>query len=514
MADATNSDSKPQQNTLNLYSYAKDEKPQLDVHDLYSYIKDEKSQPNIFNLYSYVKDANPNQPNILDLYSYVKDAKSRQNILELYSYAKDRKSQSNIFDLYSYVKDENLDQPNNVDLYSYVKDGKSQPNSFDLYSYVKDKKLDQPNNMDLYSYAKADAKSQPNILDLYSYAKHSKPHPNILGLYSYAKDDANPQPNLLDLYSYSKNTKPQPSIHDLYSYVKDAKADQPKSKLNFLDLYSYAKDTKAQRLLDLYSYKHDAKEKESSTKDSSIRMVTKVEDDSQERKPMNIDNPIEMIFFTIKDLKVGKKVPFYFPQKDLSNSPPPSLPKEKADSIPFSLKQFPQILNLFSIPFDSPQAQVVEISLRLCELKPMKGEFKICSTSQETMLDSALSILGLKKKSDLKTLKTFHLTNPHAKFQNYTITQMPKEIPVPKFFACHSVPYPYAVYLCHSPAGGTKVLRLPLEGENGDRVDALAVCHMDTSDWTPRHPSFQVLKTKPGTPVCHVFPDTDLLWMS
>jgi hypothetical protein len=35
----------------------------------------------------------------------------------------------------------------------------------------------------------------------------------------------------------------------------------------------------------------------------------------------------------------------------------------------------------------------------------------------------------------------------------------------------------------------------------------LAYCHLDTSDWNPAHPAFEVLNTHPGgMPVCHFMP--------
>jgi len=41
---------------------------------------------------------------------------------------------------------------------------------------------------------------------------------------------------------------------------------------------------------------------------------------------------------------------------------------------------------------------------------------------------------------------------------------------------------------------------MPLEGEDGTRVKAAAVCHKDTSEWDPNHHiAFQVLKVKVGT---------------
>ncbi|CAK7329723.1 unnamed protein product [Dovyalis caffra] len=55
--------------------------------------------------------------------------------------------------------------------------------------------------------------------------------------------------------------------------------------------------------------------------------------------------------------------------------------------------------------------------------------------------------------------------------------------------------------LLPSQESGNKVLEVTLEGENGDRVEAASVCHMDTS-------------ARPGTsPVCHFFSPNNLRWV-
>ncbi|CAN1324459.1 BURP domain protein USPL1 [Linum perenne] len=80
--------------------------------------------------------------------------------------------------------------------------------------------------------------------------------------------------------------------------------------------------------------------------------------------------------------------------------------------------------------------------------------------------------------------------------------------------SCHTMPYPYLVYYCHSPAGGTKLFRVMLGGQ-ADReiVEAVALCHMDTSKWDRDNPSFRVLNIEPGKgPVCHFFPRYDIAW--
>ncbi|KAJ1378524.1 BURP domain [Sesbania bispinosa] len=154
-------------------------------------------------------------------------------------------------------------------------------------------------------------------------------------------------------------------------------------------------------------------------------------------------DPSLMVFFTLKDLKVGKRMPIYFPKRDPSTSPK-FWPREEADSVPFSLNQLPNLLKLFSFSPDSPQAKAMEDTLRECESKPIKGEVKFCATSLESMLDFTQSILGL--TSDLQVFTTSHLTKSSVTFQNYTILENIMEISAPKMVACHTMPYPYVVF--------------------------------------------------------------------
>ncbi|KAL3534548.1 hypothetical protein ACH5RR_003009 [Cinchona calisaya] len=213
------------------------------------------------------------------------------------------------------------------------------------------------------------------------------------------------------------------------------------------------------------------------------------------------------VFFVADDLKLGKTMPIYFPDGNPNPlSSPYLLPKYEADAIPFSLKQLPNILNHFSFPQDSHKAQVMENTLGACEAKPIEGETKICATSYETLIDFARKILGL--ETNIKVLSTHRpMRSNSAVLQNYTITEAPERISTPKMVACHTMRYPYIVFYCHSQEGDNRLHKTSLLGENGDRVEAIAVCHMDTSHWNRDHVSFRVLGIEPGTaPICHFFP--------
>ncbi|CDO97068.1 unnamed protein product [Coffea canephora] len=218
------------------------------------------------------------------------------------------------------------------------------------------------------------------------------------------------------------------------------------------------------------------------------------------------------VFFTDKQIKLGNRIPIYFPVVEPS-ARPPLLSREEADSIPFSSSQLPYLLHLFSFSQDSRQAKAMIDTLSHCEFKPATEDAKFCATSLESMLDSAREILG--SKAPLKVVTTNHLTEQTSSIlQNYTIQDEPRVISPARMVACHVLSYPYAVFYCHTKKDN-KLLKVSLVGENGGRVDAAAVCHMDTSDWDPNHLAFRVLKTVPGgSPICHFLPENNLVWVA
>ncbi|KAL3843468.1 hypothetical protein ACJIZ3_000871 [Penstemon smallii] len=219
-------------------------------------------------------------------------------------------------------------------------------------------------------------------------------------------------------------------------------------------------------------------------------------------------DPSLIVFFVIEDLKLGNTIPIYFPRRK-TNSTPHLLSKEEADSIPFSSQELYNLLQIFSFSEGSPQATAMEDTLGQCETKPIKGETKICATSKESMLDFTQMIFG--SETQIKVLSTTHLTQSNTLLQKYVVMEI-QEIPAPKLVACHTMPYPYAVFYCHYQKSESKVFSVTLNGESGDKVEAVAVCHMDTSQWSRNHVSFQVLGIEPGSsPVCHFFPSDNFV---
>ncbi|XWS54620.1 hypothetical protein CRYUN_Cryun10bG0104400 [Craigia yunnanensis] len=236
-----------------------------------------------------------------------------------------------------------------------------------------------------------------------------------------------------------------------------------------------------------------------------------MKDHDMEHHHQHIENA-EVGLFTIDDLRgfyVGKKLPIFFPIRDHSLYPP-FLPKEIADTIPFSSSQASTILQLFSVSPDSPKGKAIRETLRNCEFKA--GETKICATSLESLLGFLRKAFG--PEVDFKFISTSHPTITTPILQNYTVLEPPREIQSAKKVACHPNPYLYAVYFCHIDANyQTKAFKLSLVGDSGDKVEALVVCHMDTSAFNSDHIAFRLLGIKKGNSFCHVFREGDIVWI-
>ncbi|WVZ19925.1 hypothetical protein V8G54_007247 [Vigna mungo] len=97
--------------------------------------------------------------------------------------------------------------------------------------------------------------------------------------------------------------------------------------------------------------------------------------------------------------------------------------------------------------------------------------------------------------------------NQNENCNNFGVKDGVKILAEEEIIVCHPMNYPYVVFYCHKISNSTAHF-VPLEGEDGTRVKAVAVCHKDTSEWDPHHIAFQILKVKPETcPVCHFIPD-------
>lgn len=220
------------------------------------------------------------------------------------------------------------------------------------------------------------------------------------------------------------------------------------------------------------------------------------------------DNHDVAVFFLEKDLRPGTTMNLHFTR---TSSNAAFLPRSVTNSIPFSSKRLPDILSLFSVRSDSPEAEAMQKTLRECEEPASAGETRYCATSLESMVDFSSASLGTR---DVRALST-EVSKEGTPRQPYTITPSGVQRLIgSKAVACHAQPFAYAVFYCHVTRA-TKAYLVSLAGQDGAKVDAVVVCHTDTSSWNPKHLAFQLLQVKPGTvPVCHFLPQDHVVWAS
>ncbi|CAL8996894.1 unnamed protein product [Prunus brigantina] len=214
------------------------------------------------------------------------------------------------------------------------------------------------------------------------------------------------------------------------------------------------------------------------------------------------------IFFFEKDMSPGATMKFQFPRNSNTAT---FLPRESAQSIPFSSNKLPEIFNHFSVKPTSVEAKTIKETIEECEAPGLKGEEKYCATSLESMVDFSTSKLGTRNVEAIST----EVLERGATMSMHNYTTMPglKKLAGDKVVVCHKENYPYAVFFCHA-ISQTAAYVLSLNGDDGEKVKAVTICHLDTSEWSPEHLSFQILNVKPGTvPICHFISTDAIAWV-
>ncbi|KAJ9182695.1 hypothetical protein P3X46_006660 [Hevea brasiliensis] len=163
----------------------------------------------------------------------------------------------------------------------------------------------------------------------------------------------------------------------------------------------------------------------------------------------------------------------------------------------------PQILKYFSIEPSSKEAQTAKRTIEDCEAPNIRGENKYCATSLESLVDFVITKFGKKVQA------LANEAEKKNKEQEYTMLKGIKMIGDNQI-VCHNA---YAVFYCHT-INAMKAYTIPLEGVDGSKAKAIAVCHADTSAWNPKHIAFQILKVKPGgPPICHFVNSDTIVWV-
>ncbi|KAI0524658.1 hypothetical protein KFK09_004036 [Dendrobium nobile] len=209
-------------------------------------------------------------------------------------------------------------------------------------------------------------------------------------------------------------------------------------------------------------------------------------------------------FFRESSLKKGTVMPM----PDIRDRMPPRsfLPRSIAGKIPFSAAD---VIRIFKIPLGTAMANAVYSTVGDCERWPSRGESKRCTASAEDMIDFAVSVLG----SDVAVKST---KNTEGSNENILIGEV-KGLnggKVTSSVSCHQSLFPYLVYYCHSvPLVRVYEAEIMAVDSKKKINQGIAICHIDTSDWSPKHGAFVALGPGPGKiEVCHWIFEGDMTW--
>ncbi|TVU40097.1 hypothetical protein EJB05_13546, partial [Eragrostis curvula] len=213
------------------------------------------------------------------------------------------------------------------------------------------------------------------------------------------------------------------------------------------------------------------------------------------------------LFFDQAQVRVGGTMNVSFPPELV----PAILPRDVAGKVPFS--NLTGDLSVFNIAPGSTRAATANDTLSRCQAPARAGEQKACTTSLEATVQTAVRMLG----AGSRTAWAVALEIPAGgglPLQPYVIEAV-RPLDGDRHVGCHVVPFPYAVYQCHSPGQPSTAYMVSLRGlrEHGLGIAMAAICHLNTSSWNPAYPAFEILHTKPGgAPVCHFMRYANLLF--
>ncbi|KAK9750619.1 hypothetical protein RND81_02G208800 [Saponaria officinalis] len=182
------------------------------------------------------------------------------------------------------------------------------------------------------------------------------------------------------------------------------------------------------------------------------------------------------------------------------------IPTEVDESIPFTSTKFPEILSIFSLKPNSTSAEIMEETIKACETKAMSDEMKFCATTLEKMVDYVTSNVGNQNVTTFEGHVDENVQNVHKIVDA-------KKVRSNKSMVCHKMGYPYSVFYCHN-LQQTNLYEISMVDPKGTKVNAVGVCHKDTSSWSRQHISFQILKVAPGSPVCHFLNERSIAFVS
>ncbi|XP_043704054.1 polygalacturonase 1 beta-like protein 3 [Telopea speciosissima] len=212
-------------------------------------------------------------------------------------------------------------------------------------------------------------------------------------------------------------------------------------------------------------------------------------------------------FFRESMLKQGTVMPM----PDIKDKMPKRsfLPRSIASKLPFSTSQISELKQIFHASENSSMEKILQNTVQECERAPSSGETKSCVSSVEDMIDFAVSVLGhdvvVRSTESVKGSKQDVMIGTVKGINGGKIT---------KSVSCHQSLFPYMVYYCHSVPKVRVYEADILDAKTKVKINhGVAICHIDTSAWSPTHGAFLALGSAPGRiEVCHWIFENDMTW--
>ncbi|KAL8118311.1 polygalacturonase 1 beta-like protein 2 [Apium graveolens] len=185
------------------------------------------------------------------------------------------------------------------------------------------------------------------------------------------------------------------------------------------------------------------------------------------------------------------------------------LPQAIASKLPFSTSELNELKQVFGAADNSSMEHVLSNALVECERAPSPGESKRCVGSVEDMIDFAVSVLG-------HNVVARTTENVNGARKNIMVGEV-RGINggrITKSVSCHQTLYPSLLYYCHSVPKVRVYTADILDVNSKAKINhGVAICHEDTSSWSPGHGAFVALGSSPGKiEVCHWIFENDLTW--
>ncbi|KAL7139025.1 hypothetical protein ABFS83_09G022900 [Erythranthe nasuta] len=185
------------------------------------------------------------------------------------------------------------------------------------------------------------------------------------------------------------------------------------------------------------------------------------------------------------------------------------LPRTISSKLPFSTNELIELKRTFRADEGSAMERVVVKALSECERNPSPGETKRCVGSAEDMIDFAVAVLG--REVAVRTTEGVAGSGGDVavgKVEGINGGDLTRAV------SCHQSLYPHLLYYCHSVPKVRVYEADILDVESRVKINrGVAICHVDTSTWSPRHGAFVALGSGPGLiEVCHWIFENDMTW--